>query len=156
MLDCIFNQYIMPFKDIQSISTEIYHDSGSVYIPVWWNKEIRAFSFQYAREYPDSTPRVAHRRRWLPPLGHQWPTHHTGGVLSGYVLYPNWNLINHVDFRAKWGQVAVLASDVGYFCSVLFYFESIFVPIMGSHNSVIGFWARYFSDNNGKKLPNWW
>ena len=29
--------------------------------------------------YPDSTP----RRRWLPPLGHQWPTHHTGGVLSG-------------------------------------------------------------------------
>ena len=37
--------------------------------------------------YPDSTPvpLVAHRRRWLPLMGHQWPTHHTGGVLSGYV-----------------------------------------------------------------------
>ena len=28
---------------------------------------------------------LAHRRRWLPPLGHQWPTHHTSGVLSGLV-----------------------------------------------------------------------
>ena len=28
---------------------------------------------------------VAHRRRWLPLVGHRWPTHLTGGVLSGHV-----------------------------------------------------------------------
>ena len=30
-------------------------------------------------------PLVALRRWWLPPMGHRWPTHHTGGVLSGKV-----------------------------------------------------------------------
>ena len=51
-LDSMFNQYIMHFKDIQSISTEKKSWSGLlVHVPVWWNKEIRAFFFQYACEY---------------------------------------------------------------------------------------------------------
>ena len=41
---------------------------------------------KYPRQHTSCGPLVAHRRQWLPPLGHQWPTHHIGGVLSGMTL----------------------------------------------------------------------
>ena len=66
------------------------HKTGRTYIQMIYKINVKKSNMQPINisNVINTTSQIAHlgwahRRRWLSPLGHQWPTHHTGGVLSG-------------------------------------------------------------------------